>query len=713
MSEPPPTPVSGSQLRDESPPGGDSSSANKKKRGAIAAQACDVCRLRKQRCDEQRPKCATCRNLNLDCVYREAPPTKKDKTMVEILDRVKNLEEVFTRMESRLIGLGSSLPAAIFPSISAQTSQFVQPEAANSCQGRPPISFQGPPGPSSFAAETSEKQYKYVSSVHEMLGWPAVKQLLGSIQPKIPHINLSTLDEDGVASMLAIHRDAHEFIPIEPFGPIPGHTVTSMPGAMNWDHLRVLSKAYFDTFNSVYPILDRESFMNETLPYAYNDGFSATSTSTVAILVFALGEAALAGFDGSPLHIYDGRGSGIKGGTAHKPPGIEWFNEARRRLGFQYTEVKLENIQIFALAGAYYGSCFCPAGFWKSTRAASQACQDLMDSDPRALSGPKATLLRRVFWHCSIMETCLNLELGFPLPNLQRLEDLVNEEQELGVEEGQMLLHFYSQIALRRVLVEFHNKLSQTPFGSTWASAPSIPLRIQECAAELERWRRMVPPEFVWQEDAPGAYPNSTIPPIISSPTTLRTSVNTRISPIMIQQPLSAGSLAPSLDQPHRSFMFTTDLDSPPARYPRAVDVQVALLRSRYYYTKYLIHRPFLYKALHYPDSMTHSDAVGVAECFKASLKWPIAMSPTCKHKRLIPCMFFFTQSFFGILVILHLSDTVPILQKIRALCGERFEIDVRETVGLYLDWLRDLKEIDIGTAWHWDVVKAIYGLDG
>jgi len=186
---------------------------------------------------------------------------------------------------------------------------------------------------------------------------------------------------------------------------------------------------------------------------------------------------------------------------------------------------------------------------------------------------------------------------------------------------------------------------------------------------------------------------------------------NTAMSPgIMQARSSSIGSSSLNATPPQ---MFTTDLDSPPAQYPYAFDVQAALLRSRYYYAKYLIHRPFLYKALHYPESMTDDDALGVAHCLKASLKWPIAMSPTCKRKRLVPCMFFFTQSFFGILVLLHLSTTVPILRNIRAtLCGDRFETDARETVGLYLDWLRDLKVIDVGTVWHWDVVKAIYGLE-
>lgn len=39
-------------------------------------QACETCRNRKQRCDEQRPKCGTCQKFKLECRYREPQPTK-------------------------------------------------------------------------------------------------------------------------------------------------------------------------------------------------------------------------------------------------------------------------------------------------------------------------------------------------------------------------------------------------------------------------------------------------------------------------------------------------------------------------------------------------------------------------------------------------------------------------------------------------------------
>jgi hypothetical protein len=160
--------------------------------------------------------------------------------------------------------------------------------------------------------------------------------------------------------------------------------------------------------------------------------------------------------------------------------------------------------------------------------------------------------------------------------------------------------------------------------------------------------------------------------------------------------------------------MFTTDLDAAPTPYPYAYDIQVALLRTRYYYTKYLLHRPFLHKALHHPDSMTADDAAGAAACLRAALKWPVTMSPTCTRKRLIPCLYFWTQNVLGVLLILHVASTDPMLQRIvrGGLCGETWEMDASETVGLYIDWLRDLKEADPAAGFGWQVVRAVYGLE-
>ncbi|KAK3330785.1 hypothetical protein B0H66DRAFT_74729 [Apodospora peruviana] len=740
MSDLPSTPIT--QASNSGPPGPSPGSSLRKERGAIAAQACDTCRSRKQRCDEKRPKCSTCLRFKLDCNYREPQPTKKDKTLVEILDRIKSLENkidslnIYTNFPSTT---SFGQPGTYVPATSLVITSSIHAPAIPTSST---IQF---PEPSSATSGT-EDHYTYVSSVHQMLAWPAVQQLLATVQPKVPSMDLSSVERDAPMTTLGAHNRSVKSLPsttalasrgqgpeMSVHGPALGPSPISVSG-LNWDTMQRLSKAYFDSINLVYPILDRHSFFSDILPSLFNDGFGQGMASTIAFLVFALGEVALAGSEGHPIHAHNGRPSGVKGGSKDEPPGLDLFNEARKRMGFNLTECSLENVQIFALASLYYGTCFHLMDFWRMTTSASLACQALITSNPGELSSPRVDLVRRAFWHCSIMETCLNLELGFPLTGLEKMENVVglpdfagpySEDDYITNQESHFQEHFASQIVLRRLLVDFHGVLSQTastptslgstssPFSPTTTTGTGLNrMTIQGLALQLDQWRGMLPPHLKWQEESPGAFPEAT-----------QEEYHKTNAAAAIFSPAASAPLSPvmSTSQPHVShstsptppLMFTTDLDAPPVRYPYTLDIQVALLRSRYYYTKYLIHRPFIYKALHAPDAMTHDDAAGAAECLKSCLKWPLAMSPTCQHKRLIPCHFFFSQNFLGILVLLHLSTTVPILRRIRTtLCGDRFEMDARETVGLYTDWLRDLKSVDGVARWHWELVKAIYGLE-
>ncbi|KAI9675577.1 MAG: hypothetical protein M1817_000943 [Caeruleum heppii] len=70
-----------------------SSFATQPRRKAIrAAQACDACRQRKARCDEGRPSCGFCKEANAVCVYRDVPPAKQDRTMLQLLHSIEDLK---------------------------------------------------------------------------------------------------------------------------------------------------------------------------------------------------------------------------------------------------------------------------------------------------------------------------------------------------------------------------------------------------------------------------------------------------------------------------------------------------------------------------------------------------------------------------------------------------------------------------------------------
>ncbi|KAI6087819.1 hypothetical protein F4821DRAFT_99964 [Hypoxylon rubiginosum] len=680
---------------------------SRKERGAIAAQACESCRQRKQRCSEERPKCATCQRMNLECKYREPQPTKKDKTLVEILERLKNLEGNLRNLDGKVDSLSSrgTLPLSIYGPLHTNPPPVALDASRSSAWPAGNIHLQTPASP---------RDVQYVSATHKMLSWPFIQQIL---ENKNPNTDLPRLEKDGAAMLLGLQgrpatlpRSMYDPVNLSSEGTtIPlqvasGSQVEGMQASglsMTWETMQRLSKSYFDTFNLIYPIMDRQLFQTEVLPAIASHGFDESSSSTLACLVFALGEVAMSAVQGAPITSYKGRPSGIRGGTLERPPGLLFFNEARKRMGFNLTECSLENVQMFALAAIYHGTCCHHLEFWRLTTSASLACQALLTSNPEELTTHRGDLVRRAFWHCSIMETCLNMELNIPRTGLDKLETLVglpdfsgsfSEEDYLGNQASHFQEHFASQIVLRRLSVEFHTTLTNA-FGPTHLPVEppisSAAIMMKQMAAQLDQWRGLLPVYLRWEEDNPGTF---------SSP------------PEELYDDQSM--YPPPVPDLRSNFMFTADLDSSPVSYPYAVDIQAASLRTRYYYVKYLVYRPFIFKALHHPEQVTQDDAEGVAECLKAVLKWPITMSPTCFHKRLIPCLFFWTQNLLGILLILHLTQQVPILIRIRtSLMGAKFDQDANETVMLCIEWIRDLKDTDPTALWCWEILKGIYPL--
>ncbi|KAF4978081.1 hypothetical protein FZEAL_5471 [Fusarium zealandicum] len=708
---------------------GPGSATNRKERGAIAAQACETCRNRKQRCDEKRPKCGTCLRFKLECRYREPQPTKKDKTLVEILDRLRSVENKIDNLGIRDNTtpplFNTSQSATIY---SASTPVLGDPEPQESLTG---VSLP----PTSPTATHHFGGYRYDSSVSKVLEWPIMRQMFENLAQKPP----SPLGDHDIPALPRGLCDSAVTLPSEglqqaglssnntlqvPLQLSGSHSALNLsPPSVDWETMQRLSKGYFDAINFLHPIMDRQWFNSNTLNTILNNGFQEGAVSSLVLLVFALGEVALTTTE-APISAYKQRPSGIKGGTISRPPGLAYFNEARKRIGFALSEVSLENVQMFALAALYNQSCGQALECWRMTVYASLACQalitrlevlprcdhlklaDVEHSKPNELHGPRADLIKRIFWHCSVMETCFHMEFGLPLTGLEKLEEAIGlpdfsgpmtDDDYIGDQTTHFHEHFASHIVLRRLSASSHSALSKAfgtdsslpfPGFESFASSPGNDRAsiMKQLGAQLDQWRGMLPGHLRWQDSQPAAFSNPS------------------------HEAFGAVYAGQSL---HGNYMFTSDIDTPPANYPYAADIQVAILRTRYYYNKYLIYRPCIFKALHHPEGLTREDAEGAAECLKASLKWPIAMSPPCTNKRLIPIPFFWSQNLFGILILLHLSQQHPMLIRIRSsFCGQHFDVEATETVNIYLDWLRDIKRIDSTANWCWNIIRLIYRLD-
>jgi hypothetical protein len=193
-----------------------------------------------------------------------------------------------------------------------------------------------------------------------MLIWPAIQQLLLQALPSNIG-DLTSLEQEGSAFIIRIQEGTpklsqDEALQDRPFvgmqsqaTRVTGGARITFPG-LTREIMHQLATAYFDTFNFIYPFMDRQNFISDTLTKVYTEGFNGDTESVIALLVFSLGELAIEGSRGNPIEVYNGRASGVRGGTASKPPGLALFNEARKRIGFVLTECDLENVQIYSLA---------------------------------------------------------------------------------------------------------------------------------------------------------------------------------------------------------------------------------------------------------------------------------------------------------------------------------------------------------------------------
>ena len=276
--------------------------------------------------------------------------SRKDKTLLEILGRLESLDGKIDRIPSH------DLPTGFGPPRPASTSQpsFLADADKPGSSSSPRLAQQ--PRPSGTGRG---QPYRHASAAHKILAWPAIQQLLLQALPSnIWH--WEALEQEGPAFILWIQEGmpklALDNLQDRPFAAMQSQASRVAGGArtifphLTQDTMHQLATAYFDTFNLMYPFMDRQDFISDILMKVHTEGFGGDPDSVIALLVFALGELAIEGSRGDPVEVCRGRPSGVRGGTVPTPPGLAIFNEARKRIGFILTDNSLANVQIYSLA---------------------------------------------------------------------------------------------------------------------------------------------------------------------------------------------------------------------------------------------------------------------------------------------------------------------------------------------------------------------------
>lgn len=398
--------------------------------------------------------------------------------MVHILETLQRLETKFDNLQAS----NRSTPTSSHTNHThSDTQTLVAGDALLGPVGASTISLDSDSrvAPQTFPGDL-QRSYQHLTVAHKILLWPAVylHMLTSGVTAAS---DLQYVLQDGTPWFIHLELAKHpdtlawdtEMKTHAISDPRTGQVRLGF-AQISMDYAQRLTDAYFNTFNLLFPILDRDSFMSEVVGNVMRYGFAdGDPNACLALLVFALGQVANDGVYGTPISSYNGSPSGLRGGTADRPPGLDLFNEARRRVGFNVHACTLENVQILLLQATYYEACARHMDFWRATVAASMSCQVLIRCENIDWSTPRADLIKRAYWTCILSEDMYHLELDLSQTGIHTLEDQVplpvfqeahNVSGRASDERSHYQVHFTAMIALRRLIASIHSSIHDSKF---------------------------------------------------------------------------------------------------------------------------------------------------------------------------------------------------------------------------------------------------------
>ncbi|KAI8649390.1 Zn(2)-C6 fungal-type domain-containing protein [Fusarium sp. Ph1] len=581
------TPPLEAQGSDEGPP-------SKRQRGFIARQACEYCRQKKTRCDEDFP-CGLCRSLGIPCRFAQRKATRNEASLGMIVNILRRIEGKID--EDRAVDrnsltdnrLNATHSRTILPRSPANSSEilgvpsFLQRRESvvatptSATDSSPPISF----------------------SAHQVLFWPAIQSALPESVKLLCQVN-----GPNYSTRLEASRPNLQL-------PTSSDLQSDWLSCLSVATLKELSDVYFSTFNLANPILDQKTYFQRTLGVAIDGNFGICIESCIVLVVMALGvigQKALVegGFSAATTP----GTSGLAGVQDGDMPGLAFFNEARKRLGFLTCDQGLQACQFYLLSGLFYAEALRPIDWWSMLNKASACSAYFWNNLSRDRDEWMLDMQSRLFWITSMFEAVLTQELNLPPSNSLELEEHIALPKFISVEDIPSFgsfrypgddpffhYHFLSQLAHRLILTRARNSLFHS---SPTADYPPEPVE-DELIRQLEQWRQRLPPMLQFDPKAP---------------------LNRADSP---------------------SDILVT-----------------AWLHCRYFVARYHIGRPLLHRALQRPSSLTEGHLRKCRDTIAAVLNWASILQVANSMKSCNPLRFFVSGQLFGQICVIFALSVSP-----------------------------------------------------
>ncbi|KAF2030679.1 hypothetical protein EK21DRAFT_111769 [Setomelanomma holmii] len=622
--------------------------------------------------------------MNLECTYQAPRPTKKDQSMAVAINAIRRLEAKIEDLTTAVNASQASPMAPLPPppplavDHRSPLTTFSQPSPGSLAQGAPSMLSHherpsihelamspqavATPSKSPFSVSESQNRIALSFSQHRVALWPAVKHILPAefVAARTKLVQDYIVEIESQRAPLPTHVD-------RPYGAFPDSWLMSLPQSA----CKGLADAYFAVFHRNTPILDKFFFYSSTLGAAMNNEFGYDIESCLVLIVLALGCLAVKAHEEGDFALPSRSSVSNRGFvrpewfelTTDDPPGLKFFNEARRRFGFLMCQNDLQAGQYYMLTTLYFSHILRPLDSWTTVNRAALCCTSLLSrTESTDFEQWEGDMFSRLFWNTLMYETVITQELDLlphsglleyepdvPLPKFTACPRPKTSISGLLTDGDDSFFnfHFLAQAAHRIILTRVKQSVY---FFAEKEGYPSASITA-EMHHQLEQWRSNLP----------------------------------------------------------SSLQFSDNESADDSPSPAHV-IAKAMLRSRYLVAKFHIGRPFLYKALHAPGYTNDAEYNEVREGLRGGMLWPTTMGLCTQMLSALPLKFGWCCQCFGQVLLFYAVARSPD-QKLRATLPTGWQEWVQIMMTLIESCARDspgiAKDADLLHLLYHDVVPA------
>lgn len=535
--------------------------------------------------------------MSLDVIVTpEANGFRNEASLSMIFNLLKRMESRIEHVEHLSVLRQNSRPTPDFNDPSSSDVQIIHQIDTN----RSLLSAPSPSSPQSSRLQRLDHSVTGRASDRPCLSFSAHRTIFWpEVQASMPPSVISAIEQlpDGFPARLETDRT-----PFLSSAAIHGvGAPANWLGSLSLSTVKELSNAYFDSFNRIFPFIDRDYYFLNTLGTVLREGFNFDIESCLVLNVMALGCMSArafkdGGFEANQATTLTER---VRGIIDEDVPGCTFFEEARQRIGYCLCEKDFQSTQYYLTSAVFYSQIMRPIDEWMMTSRACFNCATFWRCSTKDSQDEwMADMQSRLFWTTTLIETVISQEMELPPNQLEELEDTVplprfiqfpqvGSRQRSGTHQDDSYYHYHflAQIAHRIILTRIRHEMFYANPSSSLAD---------ELRHQIEQWKENLPPALRDTENDP----------------------KIRTSP--------------------------------------AAAVAVSLLETRYRAAIYHLGRPFLFKALNDPESATERDLKMCSEALQHATDWKLSMETLRKMKNFMPFKYFAGAQYFGQLLLFH-----------------------------------------------------------